>query len=188
MQTVAYAGDHESMDCCFVFEKIMYCSGERKGKRVWSNNEVVTFLEHVKSNLSALKDKGTVKNKVWEKIAGAMGKGFDGRMCHQKWRNLKESYKFFEDSKKKTGEGRKSVPAFYAEMHDMLKGDHAITPLGVWESKQSTAVQPATSSSLPVRASTFVPPRMVAAPDQSTASTSLDPPSASSSVNTPKVV
>jgi hypothetical protein len=73
---------------------------------------------------------------VWDRIAMELGEGFDGHFCDQKWRNLKESFKNYEDNKKRTGSGAKAVPAFYAELHEILSENHTINPISVTDTLQ----------------------------------------------------
>jgi Alcohol dehydrogenase transcription factor Myb/SANT-like len=80
------------------------------------------------------------KKGVWDKIAKEMGKGFDGHYCDQKWRNLKESFKKFEDNKKKTGSAAKAVPACYAELHEILAENHTINPISTIDTLQQSTV------------------------------------------------
>jgi len=104
------------------------------GKKVWQQAQVLKLLELVKKYRSLLKGRSQTKMTVWEKIAKELGEDFSGKECDQKWRNLKESYKNYELHKRKTGRGRATVPAFYAELHDLLFDDHTVQPVALYDS------------------------------------------------------
>jgi len=111
------------------------------GKKVWQQAQVAKLLEVVKKYLTLLKGKTQAKKTVWEKISKELGEDFSAMECDQKWRNLKESYKNFELNKKKTGRGRAAVPAFYAELHDLLFDDHTVQPVALRDSQASPSAE-----------------------------------------------
>ena len=47
---------------------------------------------------------------------------------------------YFEDNKKKTGSAAKTVPAFYAELHEVLSGNHMINPISTIDTLQQSTV------------------------------------------------
>jgi len=102
-------------------------------KKVWEPANIAKLLQLIKNYIGQLKDKRTAKSTVWDKVAGEMGDGFDGNFCGQKWRNLKETYKQFEKNKTKTGAGSRPIPAFYAELHELLAKDHTINPVALFD-------------------------------------------------------
>jgi len=102
---------------------------------VWQQGQVIKLLEVIKKNHHLLKDRKHTKKNIWEKISKELGEDFSATECDQKWRNLKESYKNYELNKKKTGRGRATVPAFYAELHDMLFDDHTVQPIALYDSQ-----------------------------------------------------
>lgn len=64
-------------------------------------------------------------------IAKDMGQDYSADMCSQKWRNLKKTFRSYEDNKHKTGEARKAVPQFYSEIEIILSGDHTVHPIAL---------------------------------------------------------
>jgi len=108
---------------------------------MWEQSQVAKLLEIIKKNRGMLKDKFHTKKNVWDKIAKELAEDFSAMECDQKWRNLKESYKNYELNKKKTGRGRMTVPAFYAELHDMLSDDHTVQPVALYDSHVPQLVQ-----------------------------------------------